>query len=122
MTRRAFITLLGSAAMAWPFAARGQQAERMRRLGVLTPLPVDHPDAQARHTAFLKALTQLGWTDGGNVRIEARWSAGDPAITRKHAAELAALAPDIIRGNWQRGRGSNASGDPLRADCVRDRT
>jgi putative ABC transport system substrate-binding protein len=95
MKRRAFITLLGGAA-ASPLAARAQQAERMRRLGVLTPLPVDHPDAQARHTAFLEALRQLGWTDGRNLRIEARWSAGDPAITRKHAAELVALAPDII--------------------------
>jgi putative ABC transport system substrate-binding protein len=68
----------------------------MRRLGVLTPLPVDHPDAQARHAAFLEALRQLGWTDGRNLRTEARWSAGDPAITRKHAAELVALAPDIV--------------------------
>jgi putative tryptophan/tyrosine transport system substrate-binding protein len=95
MKRREFITLLGGAA-AWPLAARAEQAERMRRLGVLQPLPVDHPDAQARHTAFLEALRQLGWTDGRNLRIEARWSAGDPAITRKHAAELVALAPDIV--------------------------
>ena len=95
MRRRNFIALLGSAA-AWPLAARAQQPERMRRLGVLTPLPVDHPDAQARHAAFLEALRQLGWTDGRNLRIEARWSAGNPAITRKYAAELVALAPDII--------------------------
>jgi putative ABC transport system substrate-binding protein len=95
MRRREFITLLGGAT-AWPLAARAEQADRVRRLGVLQPLPVDHPDAQARHTAFLEALRQLGWTDGRNLRIEARWSAGDPAITRKHAAELVALAPDII--------------------------
>src|SRR5262249_39465077 len=95
MRRRAFITLLGGA-VAWPLAARAQQPERMRRLGVLTPLPVDHSDAQARHAALLEALRQLGWTDGRNLRIEARWSAGDPAITRKHAAELVALAPDIV--------------------------
>jgi putative tryptophan/tyrosine transport system substrate-binding protein len=95
MKKREFITLLGGAT-AWPLAARAQQPERMRRLGVLQPLPVDHPDAQARHTAFLEALRQLGWTDGRNLRIEARWSAGDPAITRKHAAELVALEPDII--------------------------
>src|SRR5262245_52793435 len=93
--RREFITLLGGAA-AWPIAARAQQSERMRRLGVLTPLPVDHPDAQARHAAFLEALGQLGWIDGRNLRIEARWPAGDPAITRKQAGELVALAPDII--------------------------
>jgi len=68
----------------------------MRFIGVLTPLPADHPDAQARHAVFLQALRQLGWTEGGNVRIEARWSAGDPAITRKYAAELVALAPDVI--------------------------
>ena len=59
-------------------------------------MPADHPEAQARHAAFLEALRQLGWTDGRNVRIEARWSAGDAAITRKYAAELVALAPDII--------------------------
>src|SRR5262245_18596744 len=68
----------------------------MRRIGVLTPLPADHPDGQARHAVFLQALRQLGWTEGGNVRIEARWSAGDPAIARKYAAELVALAPDVI--------------------------
>jgi putative ABC transport system substrate-binding protein len=80
----------------WPLAAHAQQGERMRRIGVLTPLPADLPDAQARHAVFLQALRQLGWTEGGNVRIEARWSAGDPAITRKYAAELVALAPDVI--------------------------
>jgi putative tryptophan/tyrosine transport system substrate-binding protein len=96
MKRRAFITLLGGAATAWPVAARGQQADRVRRIGVLSPLPADHPDELVRYAAFLEALRQLGWTDGGNVRIEARWSAGDAAITRKYAAELVALAPDII--------------------------
>ena len=89
MKRRAFISLLGGAA-AWPLAARAQQAERVRRIGVLSPLPADHPDDQVRYAAFLEALRQLGWTDGRNVRIEARWSAGDPAITRKYAAELVA--------------------------------
>src|SRR5262245_63134137 len=72
MKRREFITLLGGAA-AWPLAARAQQPERMRRIGVLTPLPADHPDAKARHAAFLEALRQLGWSEGHNVRIEARW-------------------------------------------------
>jgi putative tryptophan/tyrosine transport system substrate-binding protein len=93
--RREFIALIGSAA-AWPLAARAQPPERLRRIGVLTPLPADHPDAKARHAAFLESLRQLGWSEGHNVRIEARWSAGDPAITRKHAAELVALAPDVI--------------------------
>jgi putative ABC transport system substrate-binding protein len=96
MRRRKFITILGSAVVVWPLAAHAQQGERMRRIGVLTPLPADLPDAQARHAVFLQALRQLGWTEGGNVRIEARWSAGDPAITRKYAAELVALAPDVI--------------------------
>ena len=93
--RRAFITLLGGSA-AWPLAARAQQTERIRRIGVLTPLPVEHPDAKARHQAFLEALRQLGWSEGRNLRVEARWSAGDPAITRKHAGELVAIAPDVI--------------------------
>jgi len=93
--RRTFIALIGSAA-AWPLAARAQPPERLRRIGVLTPLPADHPDAKARHAAFLESLRQLGWSEGHNVRIEARWSAGDPAITRKHAEELVALAPDVI--------------------------
>jgi putative ABC transport system substrate-binding protein len=96
MRRREFITILGTAVVVWPLSAHAQQGERMRSIGVLTPLPADHPDAQARHAVFLQALRQLGWTEGGNVRIEARWSAGDPAITRKHAAELIALAPDVI--------------------------
>jgi putative ABC transport system substrate-binding protein len=96
MKRREFITLLGGAAATWPLAARAQQAERVRRIGVLSPLPADHSDDQVRYAAFLEALRQLGWTDGRNVRIDARWSAGDAAITRKYAAELVALAPDII--------------------------
>jgi ABC-type uncharacterized transport system substrate-binding protein len=65
-------------------------------IGVLSPLPADHPDDRVRYAAFLEALRQLGWTDGRNVRIEARWSAGDAAITRKYAAELVTLAPDLI--------------------------
>jgi len=96
MRRREFITILGSAVVVWPLSAHAQQGERMRSIGVLTPLPADLPDARARHAVFLQALRQLGWTEGGNVRIEARWSAGDPAITRKNAAELVALAPDVI--------------------------
>ena len=95
LKRREFITLVGGAA-AWPLVARAQQGERIRRVAVLTPLPADHPDAKARHRAFLEALRQLGWSEGHNLRVEARWSAGDPAITRKHAGELVAIAPDVI--------------------------
>jgi putative ABC transport system substrate-binding protein len=91
--RRKFITLLGGAA-AWPLVARAQQAERMRRIGVLSA--TDDPPARARHAAFFQGLQQLGWTEGRNVHIDARWSAGDAAEMRKHVAELVALAPDVI--------------------------
>jgi len=96
MRRREFITILGSSVVVWPLFAHAQQGERMRSIGVLTPLPADLPDAQERHAVFLQTLRQLGWTEGGNVRIDARWSGGDPAIARKYAAELVALAPDVI--------------------------
>jgi ABC-type uncharacterized transport system substrate-binding protein len=97
MKRREFITLLGSAA-AWPLAARAQQ-ERMRRIGVLVGFAADDPATQRRVLAFAQALAQLGWTDGRNVRIDIRWSAGDPERIRKYAAELVALAPDVILAN-----------------------
>jgi putative tryptophan/tyrosine transport system substrate-binding protein len=103
MKRREFITLLGGTAAVWPLAAGAQQRERMRRIAVLTPLPANHPDAKARHAAFLESLRQLGWSEGHNVRIEARWSAGDPAITRKNAVELVALAPDVILASGSAG-------------------
>jgi putative ABC transport system substrate-binding protein len=89
MTRREFISLLGGVAATWPLLANAQQTERVRRIGVLSPLPAGHPDDQVRYAAFLERLRQLGWTNE-NMRIEARWSAGDPASTRKHAAELGA--------------------------------
>ena len=95
MKRREFITLLGGAA-AWPLAARAQQGERMRRIGMLTSLAADDPQMSARDAVFWQALQELGWTVGRNLRIEQRWGAGDPERMRKHAAELAALAPDVI--------------------------
>ena len=95
MRRREFIALLGGAA-AWPLAARGQQAERMRRIGVLMPIAADDPQAQRRLTAFVQGLQELGWTDGPNVRIDTRWTAGDADRMRKHAVELVGLAPDVI--------------------------
>src|SRR6266511_798596 len=96
MERREFITLLGGAA-AWPLAARAQQGERMRRIGVLTggPRP-DDQDAQANIAAFLEGLKQLGWVDGRNVRIDYRWGLGQADTIRRQAAELAALAPDVV--------------------------
>src|SRR6516164_5469080 len=96
MKRREFITLLGGAAAAWPLTARAQQSERMRRVGVLMNLAVDDLEAPARVTALAQGLQQLGWTDGRNLRIDYRWAAGDPDRHRIFAAELVALAPDVI--------------------------
>jgi ABC-type uncharacterized transport system substrate-binding protein len=96
MRRREFITLLGGAAAAWPLAAHAQQSERVRRIGVLSTLPADDPEATARTAAFLQTLQELGWTDGRNVRIDIRWGAGDPERIRKYVAELVALKPDVI--------------------------
>ena len=95
MRRREFITLLGGAA-AWPLAARAQQPERMRRIGVLLPAAADDAEFQARVGAFLQGLALLGWTIGRNVRIDTRWATTNAAEIRRHAAELAALAPDVI--------------------------
>jgi putative ABC transport system substrate-binding protein len=95
MKRRAFILALGGAA-AWPLAARGQQSGRMRRIGVLMPLPADDPVVQARVAAFAQGLQQSGWTIGRNVQIDTRWAAADADRIRSHAAELVALAPDVI--------------------------
>jgi putative ABC transport system substrate-binding protein len=94
--RRAFITLVGGAAVSWPLAARAQQGEKMRRIGVLMPFAADDPEAKARLAAFHQGLQQLGWTDGRNVRIDIRWGAGEPERIRRYATELVALAPDVI--------------------------
>jgi putative tryptophan/tyrosine transport system substrate-binding protein len=94
--RRDFITLLGGAAAGWPIAARAQQGERMRRIGVLLPAAPDDPETQSWVGAFLQGLAQSGWITGRNIRIETRWTKFDPEDTRKYAAELVALAPDVI--------------------------
>ena len=91
--RREFISLLGGAA-AWPLSARAQQPERVRRIGVLMYVAADDAEGQARLAAFTQALTQLGWSDGHNLRIDTRYATADDI--RRHAAELAALAPDVI--------------------------
>ena len=96
MRRREFIVLLGSATAAGPSAARAQQPERMRRVGVISALTADDSEALARNAAFLQGLGELGWTVGRNVRIDYRWSAGNLENSRKYAAELVALAPDVI--------------------------
>ncbi len=95
MRRREFISLLGGAA-AWPLAARAQQTERARRIGVLMNVAVDDPEAPARVGAFSQGLAELGWAIGRNVRIDYRWYAGDADAARQYAAELLALTPDIV--------------------------
>jgi putative ABC transport system substrate-binding protein len=96
MKRREFITLLGGAAAGLPLAARAQQGDRMRRIGVLMNLAADDPEEQVRVAAFLQGLQQLGWSVGRNVLIDYRWGASDPDRNRKYAAELVALAPDVM--------------------------
>jgi putative tryptophan/tyrosine transport system substrate-binding protein len=95
MRRRNFIAGLASTTATWPFVARAQEPERVRRIGVLVP-PADDLETRTRLTTFRQALQGLGWTDGRNVHIETRFAAGDAADTRKYAVELAALAPDVI--------------------------
>ena len=96
MRRREFITLLGSAAVAWPLAGRAQQGERVRRVGMLLPATVDDSEYPVLVNAFVQRLQQLGWTEGRNVRIDTRWAGGGADANRKFAEELVALAPDII--------------------------
>jgi len=96
MRRRDFIKVIAGSAAAWPLAARAQQGERLRRIGVLSSTAADDPAAQERYAAFLQVLQQLGWTDGHNVHIDAHWAAGNVADMRKYAAELVAQAPDVI--------------------------
>jgi putative ABC transport system substrate-binding protein len=94
--RRKFLAALGGVAASWPLAARAQQPERMRRVGVLIGLTADDPESLVRVGALLQALQQMGWTDARNIRIEYRWGSADAERIHKHAAELVALAPDVI--------------------------
>ncbi len=96
MRRREVITLIGGAAAAWPLMARAQEKERVRRIGVLLPAVADDTEFQARLAAFHQGLALLGWTIGRNVRIDTRWATANAAEIRRHAAELAALAPNVI--------------------------
>jgi putative ABC transport system substrate-binding protein len=109
LKRREFITALGSAA-AWPVVARAQQPERVRHIGVLLPAAADDAQIQTWFGAFLQALALLGWTIGNNVRMDTRWATADADTIRRHAAELAALAPDVILAH-----GSPAVGPLLQA-------
>ena len=96
MQRREFVTLLGGAIVAWPFTVQAQQPERVRRIGILLPATADDPKFQNWVTSFLQVLQQSGWTIGGNVQIDTRWATANAAAIRKQAAELVALAPDVI--------------------------
>ena len=96
MKRRAFITLLGGVAAAWPLAARAQQQRRVRRIGVLMNLAADDPEGQVRLAAFLQGLQEAGWAIDRNAQIDIRWGAGDAEQMRKQVTEMVALAPDVI--------------------------
>jgi putative ABC transport system substrate-binding protein len=96
MRRREFITLLGCAAAAWPLAARAQQPERIRRIGVLWSVAESDAARQAQLSAFMQRLNELSWSDGRNVRLDIRWTAGSADAVRRYAAELVALTPDVI--------------------------
>ena len=99
MKRREFITLLGCAAVTWPFAVRAQQPDRIRRIGVLMGVTKDEPEGQARVAALREGLQKLGWIDGRNIRIEERWADGGIDSVRTYAAEMVKLAPDLIVAN-----------------------
>jgi putative ABC transport system substrate-binding protein len=96
VTRRDLIALLGGTATTWPLGARAQQGDRKRRIGVLSPFPRDDPEAQTRHAAFEQYLGQLGWTVGGNLQFDYRFSSSEADRVRQYAAELVALAPDVL--------------------------
>ena len=96
MRRRRFLGVLGGAGVAWPLAARAQQPERMRRLGVLFTLAKDNAEGQARLAAFRQGLEALGWTNGRNLQIDDRWPGDDSGRLRAYAAELVNLKPDAI--------------------------
>jgi putative tryptophan/tyrosine transport system substrate-binding protein len=109
--RRRFLATLGGSAVAWPLAVRAQQSERMRRIGVLHSLAEDDPESVARRAAFEQAIKELGWTVGGNLRIDYRWTRNDSELIRKFAAELVAMAPDVILTS-----GSVVAGPMVRAN------
>src|SRR5215831_16922 len=112
--RREFITLVGGAGLAWPLGVRGQQPQAMRRIAVLGGgVTEEDPEAKANMAGLLEVLQQSGWTVGRNLRVDARWDAADPVEIRKHAAELVALAPDVILAS-----GTVALGSLLQATSI----
>ncbi|MGB6507002.1 MAG: ABC transporter substrate-binding protein, partial [Xanthobacteraceae bacterium] len=96
IARRRFITLAGGAAAAWPLGAEAQQADRLRRIGVLMANPESDPQVQSWKKAFVQRLEELGWKDGGNLRSDYRWANGDPDLSRTYAKELLGAAPDVV--------------------------
>src|ERR1043166_1872715 len=96
MRRRQFVTLLGGAAAMWPFVARAQQGERVRRIGWLIGRAENDPLSQTSRTAFQQTLAKLGWIEGRNLRIDLRFAADDPSRIRTYATELVGLVPDVI--------------------------
>jgi putative tryptophan/tyrosine transport system substrate-binding protein len=96
MKRREFITLIGGAVAAWPLAARAQQPSQMRRVGVLMSTGASDPEGQSRLAAFIQGLQELNWAVGRNIEIDIRWVASNADNIRKYAAELAAVAPDVM--------------------------
>src|SRR5262249_6773702 len=116
--RRELLVALGGAAAAWPLAARPPQGGRIRGVGVLMNLAAEDAEGQARLAAFLQGLQEAGWAVGRNVRVDIRWGASDVDRIRKHAADLVALAPNVILASTGQVHGGDATGDPHRADCV----
>jgi len=121
MKRREFITLFGGATVVWPRAARAQQGERMRRIGVLMNLTAEDAEGQARLAAFLQGLQEAGWAVGRNVRVDIRWGASDVDRIRKHAADLVALAPNVILASTGQVMAVMQQATTHRADCVHGR-
>ena len=119
MKRREFITLLGGAA-AWPLAARAQQPQRARRIGVLLSLAESDPEGKVQFSGFMQGLAELGWIDGRNLRTEVRWGRGDVDRIRTFAKELVALQPDVIVAHGHPGDRSTLPGDADDPDCICD--
>ena len=122
MRRRDFFTLLGGAAAGWPRGARAQQQPASRRIGVLTSAGLDDIEGQARYAAFVEGLQQLGWIEGHNIRIDARWGSGNIVEIRRHVAELVGLPPEkwssLMYGLWPDGGLKNGK---EATHCGRDR-
>ena len=119
MKRRQFITLLGGAAAGWPSAALAQQPERTRRIGVLMHTAADDTDGQTRLAAFLQGLQERGWAVGRNVRVDTRWAAANTDLFSSHAADLLALAPDVVLASTSQSAAAFQKATPPCQSCLR---